>query len=407
MGYKLTRFSIQSILLLCLLFVTATTQAQVGISQAVTQAGTASTTWSLQCSGTSPEVVVLVHYTGFTSVSAKYNNKTFNGVTNASSNSDNVALFYFNSPATGLNDVELDVSGTGTYYADALALTNADDNSISITVLSTSSGNSATVTQPGSSTGDLILGGVMGNLGTITVPASATHQITLLNPFTSPYDAADGYIAATNGDQLTWDFSKSSNNTIWATRIRGSVGLPIKLLSFGANYSVQTNSVILNWSTATEVNNKLFTVEKTSDGVSFEEVTTLPGADNSDQPLNYTATDETPSAGTTYYRLKQTDYDGNYTYSDLAPVTIAADYKITLAPNPVGNMATLHYTANNTAPLNVRIYDMAGQVVNEYSFNSIQEGENMLSVNTSLLAQGTYIMQLNNGLTSTSRKFIK
>lgn len=403
----------KSILLFTFVVSSTIAVAQVGIYQAVSQKGSSSSTgitantWSLECGGSSPEVILLVHYTGFSKVSALYNGNSNDDVTNTSANSDNIVLFYFHSPTPGLNTIELDVKGTGTFYADALALQNVDDNSVNIDVFSNSSGSSATITESGSGANDMILGGVLGNLGTITVPASANHQQSLLGPFTSPYVGADGYVMSANTDKLTWDFSNSGNNTIWATRIRGASPLPISLLSFNAAYLSSTNSVLVKWSTATETDNKLFTIEKTTDGTTYTEVATTPGAGNSDQTLNYSIVDETPTAGTSYYRLKQTDYDGNYTYSNLSAVTIEAIYDVTLAPNPVGNATTLRYSSNSTEPLNVRIYDMSGQLVSEYNYSEVQAGENNFSINTSALSQGTYIMQLVSGTQVTNRKFVK
>ena len=69
--------------------------------------------------------------------------------------------------------------------------------------------------------------------------------------------------------------------------------------------------------TATEVNNDFFTVERTLDGITYEEILQMPGAGNSFSPITYIAYDNEPLPGTSYYRLKQTDYDGSYEYSPL------------------------------------------------------------------------------------------
>lgn len=404
-----------SVFVLVLFLSLLSANAQVSIYQAVTQSGTLSTgtggtpsaTWSLQCGGSSPLVLVIVHYTGSAFNNCTYNGSTFNGVTEASGNSDNVAIFYFNSPATGTNNVTLTASGNCTFYANAIAFSNASNEGQSITVTS-SSGSSASITQSGLGSNDMIIGGTfIDNNATISIPSGNSYQQALFGSSTNPYNFKDGYVMASKSSTIGWDFSKSGNYSIWATHIKGSSPLPISLLNFNASYFAPNNSVNITWSTATETDNKLFTIEKTTDGVNYTEVATTPGAGNSDQVLNYSIVDETPSAGTSYYRLKQTDYDGNYTYSQISTVNIAASYNVTLAPNPVGNATTLRYSSNDTQPLNVRIFDMSGQMVSEYNFSEVQAGENNFGINTSALPAGTYIMQLDNGNHVTSRKFVK
>jgi len=91
--------------------------------------------------------------------------------------------------------------------------------------------------------------------------------------------------------------------------------LPIELLSFEA--ICNNNSVNLLWSTASEKNNDYFTIERSSDGITFQTVLTVKGAGNSNQVINYSAVDVQPLGGIAYYRLKQTDYDGKFEYSQI------------------------------------------------------------------------------------------
>lgn len=114
--------------------------------------------------------------------------------------------------------------------------------------------------------------------------------------------------------------------------------LPIELVSFKAemiNYVVH-----LTWSTATEVNNHFFTIEKSQDGKLFEFVTRLEGAGNSSIVKDYSAKDTAPMEGVSYYRLKQTDFDGTFTYSHLVSITNNANFNtaddpaFVVFPNP-------------------------------------------------------------------------
>lgn len=115
------------------------------------------------------------------------------------------------------------------------------------------------------------------------------------------------------------------------------------MISFNA--SLNNNNVSLNWATASEVNNDYFTIERSKDGQNFEALLTKRGAGNSTVRRDYEANDPNPFQGYSYYRLKQTDYDGRFTYSkvetiknkggndiDEAAVEITA-----ISPNPFGD----------------------------------------------------------------------
>jgi len=184
--------------------------------------------------------------------------------------------------------------------------------------------------------------------------------------------------------------------------------LPITLLSFDAEYQISTNTVPLTWTTATETNNKQFTIEKQTNGDNWETVATVAGAGNSSQAQNYSALDENPTPGTAYYRLMQTDYDGNYTYSDIKEVTIPESNFVGIYPNPLHDNLTLHYNSTTTDPVNIRVVDITGaEVIHEYSVNNVQAGMNNVSVNTSLLSKGMYILVVINGTHTYYEKFIK
>jgi hypothetical protein len=96
------------------------------------------------------------------------------------------------------------------------------------------------------------------------------------------------------------------------------VALPIELLYFKG--SVYNSDNILHWSTASEDNNDYFTIEKTKDGIDWEVVDREPGAGNSSNQLYYSSVDENVESIINYYRLKQTDYDGKFKYSDIISI---------------------------------------------------------------------------------------
>lgn len=115
--------------------------------------------------------------------------------------------------------------------------------------------------------------------------------------------------------------------------VLGNGVLPIELLSFNAIRN--GDNVDVFWTTVSELNNDYFTVERSKDGVNFDKLVTTDGAGNSNSLINYIETDFTPFEGISYYRLKQTDFSGANSYSQIVAVNyIIADDNISIYPNP-------------------------------------------------------------------------
>lgn len=195
--------------------------------------------------------------------------------------------------------------------------------------------------------------------------------------------------------------STATSTTYGAPGTNGSVSitpncvLPVELLSFDASYIELDGSVNCTWSTATEENNKSFTVEKSVDGNNWEVVTIVAGAGNSNTVLYYKAIDKTPFSGISYYRLKQTDFDGNYAYSAVRTVDISAGSSVSIGPNPARSNVTLYYPANNTNPISYSVISISGaEVVPLSQVNNIGKGMNTVNIDVSGLAQGLYIVEV-------------
>ncbi len=109
--------------------------------------------------------------------------------------------------------------------------------------------------------------------------------------------------------------------------------LPVDLISFDAEKV--GDMVVLEWSTAMELNNDYFTVEKSTDGENFEDIIEVVGSGNSNDVLHYSATDFETLSTPVYYRLRQTDFDGTTSYSSVVLVkSNELQEKITVYPNP-------------------------------------------------------------------------
>lgn len=186
--------------------------------------------------------------------------------------------------------------------------------------------------------------------------------------------------------------------------------LPVQLVLFSAKLN-EEKIVDFTWITATEINNDFFTIERSADAINFEEVLSMSGAGNSNITLTYKAEDPQPLAGVSYYRLKQTDSDGTYTYSAIVSVNNKSDNTVTIKekewkvfPNPVKiGSAVFIDTENFDTEVKVIVYEAATgkEVVNtlvEDKYSIIQLNENLKS--------GTYLMRIIEGEKTTTKRII-
>ncbi len=186
------------------------------------------------------------------------------------------------------------------------------------------------------------------------------------------------------------DFSIGSNSSLSP--------LPISLLKFEAVLEGQ-HAVAVSWVTASETNNDYFTVEKSPDGVNFEEVESIDGAGNSTRMLTYNSADYSPFTGQSYYRLKQTDFDGKFTYSNIVPINTGAQSTLTVYPNPAAdNDAIKMIVPTNFIDKKVviEVYDLQGRKA--YSSDIfVESGKENLTIIDRKLSTDTYIVSIISG----------
>ncbi len=178
--------------------------------------------------------------------------------------------------------------------------------------------------------------------------------------------------------------------------------LPIELTAFNA--TCEGEHVKLNWITASETNNDYFTVEKSIDAVSFSEITIINGAGNSSSANTYTFTDLEQQSGNAYYRLKQTDYDGNFEYFSviIAPNCHDADAEINAFNDQEGN---IQIQINTEAGENYYavLYDATGRKITSRNFITTT-GRNSYQLAVSGLRSGIYLISIDNGIRQYSNK---
>lgn len=174
--------------------------------------------------------------------------------------------------------------------------------------------------------------------------------------------------------------------------------LPIELLYFEAK-QLQEN-VRLTWKTVTEINNDFFTIERMSQSdEKFAELSTIKGAGTKSTESSYEWIDRNPLLGTSYYRLKQTDFDGRFSYSDVRVIeNNSPDSRFSIYPNPIaGNKFTLEL---NGLPENVEvplsIVNMQGIVMQQSSYHSNAEGRLQAIVELApVVPSGIYMVVIN------------
>jgi hypothetical protein len=143
--------------------------------------------------------------------------------------------------------------------------------------------------------------------------------------------------------------------------------LPIELLFFNAKCN--NKNVTINWATATETNNSYFTIERSKDAINWKIIGTVDGAENSNQTINYSFIDTERLTATSYYRLKQTDFDGNFRYNNIIALTCKnKNFSIiNIYPNPNNGKVIIDGVKQNAALI---IFNSIGAKIIEQNISS-------------------------------------
>ena len=165
--------------------------------------------------------------------------------------------------------------------------------------------------------------------------------------------------------------------------------LPITLVNFKIS-SAEEQIIKLDWSTASEKNFDKFIVQRSADGVAFENIAEIAGAGNSKVLLNYTYSDQNPLTGKSYYRLKSSDFDGSFEYSKVIFADVDGAKSISIYPNP-STGESIRFSANFDAQESgsIVVIDFLGSEVTKVSVKG-STGE--IVFNTPLRS-GTYIVK--------------
>lgn len=253
---------------------------------------------------------------------------------------------------------------------------------------------SVSVTDPdGEGTYKIFLcGGVPGSGVLSTTLTSVTNTSTLT--YVPPVTNGSTYYYYVQVRQS--DFDRVYTSPIWFTR--NDIVLPIELLSFKA---AQENDVIkLKWQTASEMNNDYFTIESSSDGIHFDDIGRINAAGNSTNLKSYeyidTLTNKYYENKTFYYRLKQTDYNQNFTYSNIESVNFQLQNNISnilVYPMPIKEITNLTFSAKTKSKIKIILSNMMGETIFQ-QIQLINNGTNHITIQFPKWEKGIYSLRL-------------
>jgi hypothetical protein len=184
--------------------------------------------------------------------------------------------------------------------------------------------------------------------------------------------------------------------------------LAVSMYNFGG--FVKDNKAYLNWSTASESNNKGFYVERSKDGRNFSSIGFVNGAGNSSQVKNYSYTDEnlkSVGATTSYYRLKQVDMDAKANYSNVIALNLKEMAQWRVYPNPVKDIATIELNLTASSKVSLQVISRDGKVVLNADKGVLSAGVQQIYLHTQGFAKGSYIVRVKAGSNSYSMPIIK
>jgi hypothetical protein len=222
---------------------------------------------------------------------------------------------------------------------------------------------------------------------------------------------SEAVIAHCNGTTLDYSNGSVSGNIVTGTGFTSfspfgvlkSSALPIELVDFQAIKLEQ--STLLTWITATELNNDYFAIERSANGSAFREIGRIAGKGNSFVPQDYHFSDKAPLPGMNYYRLRQVDFDGEFTHSDVQSVRFEANRnQATIQPTLASNEVRILFPAEATDPAAVELLDFSSRILQVWQ---IEEANGDFNINVSELKAGVYFLKIESGKTIETHRFVK
>lgn len=209
-----------------------------------------------------------------------------------------------------------------------------------------------------------------------------------------------------NNPNGTWYFNDpikaAGDDLIINAATAAETPAPVELVYFTANKD--DANVTLTWQTASEQNNSHFSIEKSTDGYIFLEIGQEEGQGSTLETTEYQFTDFAPSTGVSYYRLRQVDFDGNFTFSNIESVDFKGKRKTAIYPTPTTGRLNIQPPENFGPESDLMIFDKLGRLVKDFP---IDEDAEFLELDVTDLPVGTYFMKLRQGRSYETLRFTK
>lgn len=211
---------------------------------------------------------------------------------------------------------------------------------------------------------------------------------------TSPGTGGESYNTGSNQTNTTGGGALASADGSVVINCLGV--LPVELKAFKVKRS--GNSIRLTWQTASESNNEGFEVQHSNDARQWQPLAFVTGQGTSNQPHFYEYTDGNPSPGINYYRLRQTDFDGNFEYSPVvsADLTNQDLSNLGIFPNPTKDAVTLALPADYAGEATLTLLDLTGRLVKK-QFLQLDGHSAKVHIRLGGLPKGIYLAKVQAG----------
>ena len=200
-------------------------------------------------------------------------------------------------------------------------------------------------------------------------------------------------------------FGAKSNKIITFGSKSNENPLPVNLVKFEADCN--NGNIDIQWTTASEINNDYFTIERSSNAKDFDQIGKIDGNGNSNNLLNYIFKDPNFSDGINYYRLTQVDYDGTsktYNFIQASCNQTTANQSVVIYPNPFRDIIYIYLeNFDKTDKINVELFNHYGQIIMEYEYQNAE----ISSIDLSKLPPAMYMIVLTSGDNIFTKKIIK
>ncbi len=209
------------------------------------------------------------------------------------------------------------------------------------------------------------------------------------------------------GARLAWAATFNNEQDVYYSYITSGI-VPVELTSFSASASADV--VTLDWTTATELNNRGFNIERSSEKNEWRTIGFIEGKGTTSEPQHYLYSDRLSDVKSNklYYRLKQIDNDGTYKYSNIVEVGIAPS-SFTLSqnyPNPFNPSTKIKYSIPQSSKVVVKVFDMLGKEVTTLVNEEKQAGTYELTWNAQDMPSGVYTYSIKAGSYTAVKKMV-